>query len=87
VTATPFQPRNPSRVSLGNVGLEAFISALATTWFQWSASRPAVAANLKRTAVFRFVTTKAEAAKIRSKAKEQGLTLSEYLRQVAIPRS
>jgi hypothetical protein len=48
--------------------------------------RPEVAASLKRIAVFRFVTTKAEAAKIRAKAKELGQTLSEYLRSVAIPK-
>ena len=51
------------------------------------AGRPEVAASQRRQEIIRFVVTKAEAAKIRSKAKEQGLTLSEYLRQVAIPRS
>lgn len=48
--------------------------------------RPEVAASLKRTSVFRFMTTKAEAGKIRAKAKELGITLSEYLRSVAIPK-
>lgn len=48
--------------------------------------RPKVPASLQRTSVFRFVTTKAEAAKIRSKAKELGLTISEYLRNAAIPK-
>jgi hypothetical protein len=48
--------------------------------------RPELAANLKRTAVFRFVTTKAEATKIRAKAKELGQTLSDYLRSTAIPK-
>jgi hypothetical protein len=48
--------------------------------------RPQVTASLKRTAIFRFVATKAEAAKIRGRARELGLTLSEYLRSVAIPK-
>jgi hypothetical protein len=48
--------------------------------------RPKVPANLQRTSVFRFVTTKAEATKIRGKAKELRLTLSDYLRSVAIPK-
>ena len=50
------------------------------------AGRPEVPASQRREEILRFVVTKAEAAKIRSKAKEQGLTLSEYLRQVAIPK-
>jgi hypothetical protein len=41
----------------------------------------------KRGEIIRFVVSKAEAGKIRAEAKRQGLTLSEYLRQVAIPRS
>jgi len=50
------------------------------------AGRPEVAPNQRREAIFRFVATKAEAAKIRSKAKTLGLTISEYLRSVAIPK-
>jgi len=50
------------------------------------AGRPAVAENQKRGNIFRFVATRAEAAKIRAKAKELSLTLSEYLRSVAIPK-
>jgi hypothetical protein len=48
--------------------------------------RPAVAPNQKRTAIFRFVATKAEAAKIRTAAKAVSMTLSDYLRSVAIPK-
>jgi hypothetical protein len=48
--------------------------------------RPKVAASLKRESVFRFVTTKAEAAKIRTRARSLGLTISEYLRGVSIPK-
>lgn len=51
------------------------------------AGRPEVAASQKRGEIIRFVVTKAEAGKIRNQAKKQGLTLSEYLRQVAIPRN
>jgi hypothetical protein len=43
-------------------------------------------ASQKRGAIFRFVATKAEAKKIRDKAKQLGLTISEYLRQMAIPK-
>jgi hypothetical protein len=50
------------------------------------AGRPTVVKGQKRDEIFRFVTTKAEAAKIRGKAKELGLTLSDYLRNVAIPK-
>jgi len=50
------------------------------------AGRPEIAPSQKRESIFRFVVTKAEAAKIRAKAKVSGLTLSEYLRSVAIPR-
>lgn len=50
------------------------------------AGRPEVAASQKRETIFRFVATKAESAKIRSAAKAAGLTLSEYLRSVAIPK-
>ena len=48
--------------------------------------RPEIAASQRRESIFRFVTTKAEAVKIRSKAKASGLTLSEYLRSVSIPK-
>lgn len=47
--------------------------------------RPQMAASQRRDAILRFVVTKAEAAKIRKKAKASGLTISEYLRSVAIP--
>jgi hypothetical protein len=48
--------------------------------------RPGIAASRRKSIIFRFVTTKAEAAKIRAKAQELNLTLSEYLRSVAIPK-
>jgi mobilization protein NikA len=48
--------------------------------------RPEVAASQRREIIFRFVATKAEAVKIRGKAKALGLTISEYLRGVAIPK-
>ena len=48
--------------------------------------RPEVAPSQKRSVIFRFVTTKAEAARLRAKVKASGLTLSEYLRGVAIPK-
>ena len=50
------------------------------------AGRPEVPESQKRGRIFRFVATKAEAAKIRAKAKALGLTLSEYLRSVAVPK-
>jgi hypothetical protein len=50
------------------------------------AGRPEVAPSQRREVIFRFVVTKAEAGKIRSKAKVAGLTISEYLRSVAIPK-
>lgn len=50
------------------------------------AGRPAIAASQKRTVIFRFVATKSEAAKLRGKAKAAGLTISQYLRSVAIPK-
>lgn len=50
------------------------------------AGRPEIDPSQKRESVFRFVTTKAEAAKIRNKAKESGQSISEYLRSVAIPK-
>jgi len=45
-----------------------------------------IAASEKRGEIFRFVATKAEAAKIRARAKRMRVTLSEYLRSVAIPK-
>jgi hypothetical protein len=50
------------------------------------AGRPEVAASQRRDVIFRFVVTKAEASKIRAKAKAEGQTISEYLRGVAIPK-
>ena len=49
------------------------------------AGRPEIAASERRSVIMRFVVTKAEAGKIRSKAKAESLTISEYLRRVAIP--
>jgi mobilization protein NikA len=48
--------------------------------------RPPIEPSRKRGVIFRFVTTAAEARKIRSAARRAGLTLSEYLRNVAIPK-
>lgn len=48
--------------------------------------RPEVAPSQRRQVIFRFVATKAEAVKIRGQAKAAGLTISEYLRSVAIPK-
>lgn len=48
--------------------------------------RPEKASNLRREVIFRFVVTKAEAARLRSTAKAAGLSISEYLRSVAIPK-
>jgi hypothetical protein len=50
------------------------------------AGRPEIAPSQRRTVIFRFVVTKAEAGKIRNKAKALDLTISEYLRSVAIPK-
>jgi hypothetical protein len=50
------------------------------------AGRPEIAPSQRREIIFRFVATKAEAGKIRAAAKVAGLTLSEYLRSVAIPK-
>jgi hypothetical protein len=41
----------------------------------------------KRIIPLRVMVTKGEATKIRSKARSLGLTLSEYLRSVAIPKT
>lgn len=48
--------------------------------------RPAVAQSQKRNVIFRFVVTNAEEKRLRAKAKELGLSISEYLRSVAIPK-
>jgi hypothetical protein len=48
--------------------------------------RPKLPASSQRTSVFRFVVTKAEEKRLRAKAKKLGLTISEYLRSVAIPK-
>lgn len=48
--------------------------------------RPEVPASRRREVIFRFVATKAEATKIRGAAKAVNLTISEYLRSVAIPK-
>jgi hypothetical protein len=50
------------------------------------AGRPKVKASEKHSETFRFMTTKEESATIRAKAKVLGLTISEYLRSVAIPK-
>ena len=50
------------------------------------AGRPTKAAGQKRNVIFRFVVTKAEEKQLRAKAKELGLSISEYLRSVAIPK-
>jgi hypothetical protein len=50
------------------------------------AGRPEVAASQKREQIIRFVVTKAEEAKIRGEAKRRGLSVSQYLRNAAIPR-
>jgi hypothetical protein len=50
------------------------------------AGRPEKAPSQRREVIFRFVVTKAEAANLRSKAKAAGLSISEYLRSVAIPK-
>ena len=50
------------------------------------AGRPELAASKRREIIFRFVVTKAEAGRLRAKAKALGLSISEYLRSVAIPK-
>jgi hypothetical protein len=50
------------------------------------AGRPEIVPSKRREVICRFVVTKAEAGKIRKAAKVAGLTLSEYLRRVAIPK-
>jgi hypothetical protein len=46
--------------------------------------RPKVAESERREVIFRFVVTKAEAGKIRQSARAWGVSLSQYLRTVAI---
>jgi hypothetical protein len=48
--------------------------------------RPEMKASEKRGETFRFMATKEESKKIRAKAKSLGRTLSDYLRDVAIPK-
>jgi hypothetical protein len=48
--------------------------------------RPKISPSQRRGKIFRFMVTKAEALKVRETAKARGLTISEYLRSVAIPR-
>jgi uncharacterized protein (DUF1778 family) len=48
--------------------------------------RPELKASERRGETFRFMATKEESAKIRSAAKAAGKTLSEFLRDVAIPK-
>jgi len=48
--------------------------------------RPAKAESEKRTVIFRFLVTRAEEKRLRARAKELGLEISEYLRRVAIPK-
>lgn len=48
--------------------------------------RPPVDASRKRGVIFRFVTTTAEARKIRDAARAAGMSLSDYLRDKAIPK-
>lgn len=49
------------------------------------AGRPKVLGLERREIMVRFLATKAEMQKIRAAAKEQKLTLSDYLRRVSIP--
>ena len=48
--------------------------------------RPEIAPSRRREYILRFVVTRAEAMKIRAKARALGQTISEYLRGVAIPK-
>jgi len=50
------------------------------------AGRPVKAESEKRNVIFRFLVTKAEEKRLRARAKELGLEISEYLRSVAIPK-
>ena len=46
--------------------------------------RPELKASERRGEAFRFMATKEESAKIRTRAKAAGVTISEYLRKVAL---
>ena len=46
--------------------------------------RPKAKASEKRGEILRFVVTREENAKIRAKAKAAGLSLSDYLRKLAL---
>lgn len=46
--------------------------------------RPKVKASEKRGETFRFMATKEESVQIRANAKAAGLTISDYLRRVAL---
>jgi hypothetical protein len=48
--------------------------------------RPPTPKSQRRNVIFRFVVTKGDAAKIRASARGLSLTLSEYMRSVAIPK-
>jgi hypothetical protein len=50
------------------------------------AGRPVKPASEKRNVIFRFLVTKAEEKRLRAKAKESGLSISDYLRSAAIPK-
>jgi len=50
------------------------------------AGRPEISASRKRGQILRFVVTKEEESKIREAAARRGMTVSEYLRQVSIPK-
>ena len=50
------------------------------------AGRPSIAPSQRREVIFRFVVTKAEAGRLRKKAKAAGFTISDYLRSVALPK-
>jgi hypothetical protein len=50
------------------------------------AGRPEIAKSQRREVIFRFVVTKVEAVRLRKLAKAAGLTISEYLRSVALPK-
>jgi uncharacterized protein (DUF1778 family) len=51
------------------------------------AGRPKIAASERRKIVARFLVTKEEMDLIRSAAKSQRLTVSEYLRAASIPKA
>jgi len=50
------------------------------------AGRPTVVKGHKRDVIFRFVVTKAEEKRLRAEAKRLNLSISDYLRGVAIPK-